>query len=177
MRLKQLIRQYRLWGWALATLFVFLLPGVGQLASFIFISDKEAHSFFFLSISLFLTSKSVSFRHTLLYVLLISILIETLQGLLPTRSFDFDDMFANFIGCSLGLLFRFGFNQLIVALALPYKLVITSSMRTYEFFSLDSCNYFLFYWYYALSSAEIFLENRPTQFLKSKVIGVSERPF
>lgn len=177
MTINNFIRQYRLLGWALATLLVFLLPGVGQLASFIFISDKEAHFFFFLSISLFLTSKGISFRNTLWYVLIISILIESLQGLLPTRSFDFEDMFVNFIGASLGLLFRFGFNQLLLALALPYKLITTSSMRTYEFFSLDSSNYLLFYWYYALSSAEVFLENRSTQFSKSDVIGISERTF
>ena len=167
MKITHFADQYRLLGWAIATLCVFLLPGVGQLASLIFISDKEAHFFFFLSISLFLTSKGISFLNTMYYIGIISIFIESLQGLMPSRSFDVQDMFVNFIGASLGLLFRFGFNQLILALALPYKLIVTSTMRTYEFFSLDSSNRLLFYWYYALCTAEVFFENRSTSFAQS----------
>jgi VanZ family protein len=175
MTIKHVAKQYRLLGWAIATLCIFLLPGVGQLASLIFISDKEAHFFFFLSVSLFLTSKGISFLKTIYYTGIISILIESLQGLLPFRSFDVEDMFVNFIGASLGLLFRFGFNQLVLALALPYKLIVTSTMRTYEFFSLDSSNRLLFYWYYALCTAEVFFKNRSASFTKSTSTRVPER--
>ncbi|MFN3589979.1 MAG: VanZ family protein [Spirosomataceae bacterium] len=177
MTIKNIAKQYRLLGWAIATLCIFLLPGVGQLASLIFISDKEAHFFFFLSISLFLTSKGISFRYTMYYIVVISIFIESLQGLIPTRSFDFEDMFVNLIGASLGLLFRFGFNQLLLALALPYKLIVTTTMRTYEFISLDSSNRLLFYWYYALYSTEDFFKNRSSFFPESSSVSVSKRYF
>lgn len=92
------------------TLAIFLLPGVPELASFVFISDKEAHFFFFFWALLIWTNIERNYLMVVLVLAVLGLSIEIIQGWLPGRSLDMEDLFVDVIGVGIGILFRIAFD-------------------------------------------------------------------
>ena len=70
-----------------------------QLTVDFIVSSNHFYSFFLLStIGIFTYKNSDKFNFILLYLILLSIILETLHIFIPVRSFEFPDLFGNLLG-------------------------------------------------------------------------------
>lgn len=102
------------------TFAIFLLPGVPELAHLIFISDKEAHFFFFFWASIIWSSLDQNYVKVGLALMGIGLLIEVVQGWLPNRSMDLQDLIVDIIGLFVGFLFRIATDIRFKAVFKPF---------------------------------------------------------
>ena len=72
-----------------------------------YLSDKLLHFFCFLYLTIITWMSRIIYKELLLYVIVLGygILIEIVQIYIPYRSFEFLDIFADFIGISAGIFF------------------------------------------------------------------------
>lgn len=108
--------QLMLWTFA-----IFLLPGVPEIARLVFVSDKEAHFFFFFWAAIIWTSQEQ--RYILVGCILagLGLGIEILQGWMPGRSLDVQDLIVDIIGVCIGFLFRIAFDLRFKSLFHPFQ--------------------------------------------------------
>ena len=103
------------------TLAIFLLPGVPDLAHMVFISDKEAHFFFFFWASIIWSALDRNYLKVALVLVFLGWLIEIVQGWLPGRSLDMEDLMVDTIGMFVGFLFRIAFDMRFKAIFKPFN--------------------------------------------------------
>ena len=103
------------------TLAIFLLPGVPEFARLVFISDKEAHFFFFFWASIIWSSLDRNYFKLAIALVILGWLIEYVQGWLPGRSLDMEDLMVDTIGMFVGFLFRIAFDIRFKALFKPFN--------------------------------------------------------
>jgi VanZ family protein len=79
-----------------------------QLTVDFIVSSNHFYSFFLLSTIGILTYKnSDKFNFILLYLILLSIILETLHIFIPVRSFEFPDLFGNLLGVLIVLMISY----------------------------------------------------------------------
>ena len=109
----------------LALIFLYLFPGslLGcflyndcslqpQLTRDFLISSNHFYSFFILSIIGYFTYKDLNkFNFLSIYLILISIILEILHIFIPTRNFEFSDLFGNLFGVLMVLLINLFYKK------------------------------------------------------------------
>ena len=80
-----------------------------QITSNFIVSSNHLYAFFLLS-SLGLIIYSKSTKKIILYLILISIILELLHLFIPNRSFQFSDLFGNIVGVLISILILILFN-------------------------------------------------------------------
>jgi VanZ family protein len=79
-----------------------------QLTVDFIVSSNHFYSFFLLStIGIFTYKNSDKFNFILLYLILLSIILETLHIFIPVRSFEFPDLFGNLLGVLIVLMISY----------------------------------------------------------------------
>ena len=66
-------------------------------------SINHALAFLYLSILCLISNKKKNFYQTSIFLISLSIILELSHYLIPNRSFEFLDLFANLLGTSLGI--------------------------------------------------------------------------
>ena len=66
-------------------------------------SINHALAFLYLSILCLIIHKKKNFYQTIIFLISLSIILELSHYLIPNRSFEFLDLFANLLGTSLGI--------------------------------------------------------------------------
>ncbi len=108
--------------WTLLMVWVLLAPGSPEVSRYFFPGeDKLAHFSLFLGWSFLMTLRSLygsmNTRLILSVVLCVSLLIgagtEILQGIIPNRSRDLLDFFADAVGAVCGLLLAFAVKKIL----------------------------------------------------------------
>ncbi len=83
-----------------------------QLTVDFIVSSNHFYSFFLLStIGIFTYKNSDKFNFILLYLILLSIILETLHIFIPVRSFEFPDLFGNLLGVLIVLMIRYLYTK------------------------------------------------------------------
>ena len=83
-----------------------------QLTRDFLISSNHFYSFFILSIIGYFTYKDLNkFNFLSIYLILISIILEILHIFIPTRNFEFSDLFGNLLGVSIVLSINFFYRK------------------------------------------------------------------
>ena len=80
-----------------------------QITSNFIVSSNHVYAFFLLS-SLGLISYFKSSKTIILYLILISIILEFLHLIIPNRSFQFSDLFGNIVGVLISVIILILFN-------------------------------------------------------------------
>ena len=76
------------------------------------VSSNHFYSFFLLStIGIFTYKNSDKFNFILLYLILLSIILETLHIFIPLRSFEFPDLFGNLLGVLIVLMISYLYKK------------------------------------------------------------------
>ena len=79
-----------------------------QLTPDFIISTNHFYSFFILSVVGFLTYIKVNqIIYLSIYLICLSLLLETMHLFIPERSFEFSDLFGNFIGVIVVIIFKY----------------------------------------------------------------------
>ena len=72
------------------------------------ISTNHLYAFFLVSLIGFLTyKKKTHLKKLSIYLILLSIILELLHYIIPDRSFEFRDLFGNFLGVVIVIIFGF----------------------------------------------------------------------
>jgi len=72
------------------------------------ISTNHLYAFFLVSLIGFLTyKKKTHLKKLSIYLILLSIILELLHYIIPDRSFEFPDLFGNFLGVVIVIIFGF----------------------------------------------------------------------
>ena len=83
-----------------------------QLTVDFIVSSNHFYSFFLLStIGIFTYKNSDKFNFILLYLILLSIILETLHIFIPVRSFEFPDLFGNLLGVLIVLIISYLYKK------------------------------------------------------------------
>ena len=83
-----------------------------QLTVDFIISSNHFYSFILLStIGIFTYKNSDKFNFILLYLILLSIILETLHIFIPVRSFEFPDLFGNLLGVAIVLMINYLYKK------------------------------------------------------------------
>ena len=83
-----------------------------QLTRDFLISSNHFYSFFILSIIGYFTYKDLNkFNFLSIYLILISIILEILHIFIPTRNFEFSDLFGNLFGVLMVLLINLFYKK------------------------------------------------------------------
>ena len=83
-----------------------------QLTRDFLISSNHFYSFFILSIIGYFTYKDLNkFNFLSIYLILISIILEILHIFIPTRNFEFSDLFGNLFGVLIVLLINLFYKK------------------------------------------------------------------
>ena len=83
-----------------------------QLTVDFIVSSNHFYSFFLLStIGIFTYKNSDKFNFILLYLILLSIILETLHIFIPVRSFEFPDLFGNLLGVAIVLMINYLYKK------------------------------------------------------------------
>jgi len=83
-----------------------------QLTHDFLISSNHFYSFFILSIIGYFTYKDLNkFNFLSIYLILISIILEILHIFIPTRNFEFSDLFGNLFGVLMVLLINLFYKK------------------------------------------------------------------
>ena len=83
-----------------------------QLTRDFLISSNHFYSFFLLSIIGYFTYKDLNkFNFLSIYLILISIILEILHIFIPTRNFEFSDLFGNLFGVLMVLLINLFYKK------------------------------------------------------------------
>ena len=83
-----------------------------QLTADFIVSSNHLYSFFLLStIGIFTYKNSDKFNFILLYLILLSIILETLHIFIPVRSFEFPDLFGNLLGVLIVLMISYLYKK------------------------------------------------------------------
>jgi VanZ family protein len=83
-----------------------------QLTVDFIVSSNHFYSFFLLStIGIFTYKNSDKFNFILLYLILLSIILETLHIFIPVRSFEFPDLFGNLLGVLIVLMISYLYKK------------------------------------------------------------------
>ena len=79
-----------------------------QITSDFIISTNHLYAFFLVSLIGFLTyKKKTHLKKLSIYLILLSIILELLHYIIPDRSFEFPDLFGNFLGVVIVIIFGF----------------------------------------------------------------------
>ena len=79
-----------------------------QLTPDFFISSNHFYAFILLSVLGFFTYiKSTQIFYLSIYLIFLSLILEIMHLFIPERSFEFPDLFGNFIGVIIVLIFRY----------------------------------------------------------------------
>ena len=79
-----------------------------QITPDFFISSNHFYAFILLSVLGFFTFiKSNQIFYLSIYLILLSLILEIMHLFIPERSFEFPDLFGNFIGVIIVLIFRY----------------------------------------------------------------------
>ena len=83
-----------------------------QLTADFIVSSNHFYSFILLStIGIFTYKNSYKFNFILLYLILLSIILETLHIFIPVRSFEFPDLFGNLLGVLIVLMISYLYKK------------------------------------------------------------------
>ena len=83
-----------------------------QLTVDFIVSSNHFYSFILLStIGIFTYKNSDKFNFILLYLILLSIILETLHIFIPVRSFEFSDLFGNLLGVLIVLMISYLYKK------------------------------------------------------------------
>ena len=83
-----------------------------QLTVDFIVSSNHFYSFFLLStIGIFTYKNSDRFNFILSYLILLSIILETLHIFIPVRSFEFPDLFGNLLGVAIVLMINYLYKK------------------------------------------------------------------
>jgi len=83
-----------------------------QLTADFIVSSNHFYSFILLStIGIFTYKNSDKFNFILLYLILLSIILETLHIFIPVRSFEFSDLFGNLLGVLIVLMISYLYKK------------------------------------------------------------------
>jgi VanZ family protein len=83
-----------------------------QLTADFIVSLNHFYSFILLStIGIFTYKNSDKFNFILLYLILLSIILETLHIFIPVRSFEFSDLFGNLLGVLIVLMISYLYKK------------------------------------------------------------------
>ena len=83
-----------------------------QLTADFIVSSNHFYSFILLStIGIFTYKNSDKFNFILLYLILLSIILETLHIFIPVRSFEFSDLFGNLLGVLIVLMISYFYKK------------------------------------------------------------------
>ena len=83
-----------------------------QLTVDFIVSSNHFYSFILLStIGIFTYKNSDKFNFILLYLILLSIILETLHIFIPLRSFEFPDLFGNLLGVLIVLMISYLYKK------------------------------------------------------------------
>jgi len=83
-----------------------------QLTVDLIVSSNHFYSFILLStIGIFTYKNSDKFNFILLYLILLSIILETLHIFIPVRSFEFSDLFGNLLGVLIVLMISYLYKK------------------------------------------------------------------
>jgi len=83
-----------------------------QLTADFIVSSNHFYSFILLStIGIFTYKNSDKFNFILLYLILLSIILETLHIFIPERNFEFPDLFGNLLGVLIVLMINFFYRK------------------------------------------------------------------
>ena len=83
-----------------------------QLTVDFIVSSNHFYSFFLLStIGIFTYENSDRFNFMLLYLILLSIILETLHIFIPERNFEFPDLFGNLLGVLIVLMINYLYKK------------------------------------------------------------------
>jgi len=83
-----------------------------QLTVDFIVSSNHFYSFILLStIGIFTYKNSDKFNFILLYLILLSIILETLHIFIPVRSFEFPDLFGNLLGVLIVLMISYLYKK------------------------------------------------------------------
>jgi VanZ family protein len=83
-----------------------------QLTVDFIVSSNHFYSFILLStIGIFTYKNSDKFNFILLYLILLSIILETLHIFIPVRSFEFPDLFGNLLGVLIVLIISYLYKK------------------------------------------------------------------
>ena len=83
-----------------------------QLTADFIVSSNHFYSFILLStIGIFTYKNSDKFNFILLYLILLSIILETLHIFIPVRSFEFPDLFGNLLGVLIVLMISYLYKK------------------------------------------------------------------
>ena len=83
-----------------------------QLTVDLIVSSNHFYSFILLStIGIFTYKNSDKFNFILLYLILLSIILETLHIFIPERSFEFPDLFGNLLGVLIVLMISYLYKK------------------------------------------------------------------
>ena len=75
------------------------------------VSSNHVYAFFILSMTgLFTYKRDFNFNILILYLLILSIILEILHLVIPVRSFELSDLFGNLIGVLIAILINFLFK-------------------------------------------------------------------
>lgn len=116
----QLSQQDKIQG-MLWTMAIFLLPGVPDLARMVFVSDKEAHFFFFFWAAIISTNHERNYPKIALLLVGLGLGIEIVQDWMPGRSLDIEDLIVDCIGVGIGFMFRLAFDLRFQAKFKPFN--------------------------------------------------------
>ena len=76
------------------------------------ISTNHLYAFFVISLLGFLTfKKKTQLKKLSIYLILLSIILEIFHYIIPNRSFEFPDLFGNFLGVIVVIILRFFFKK------------------------------------------------------------------
>ena len=84
-----------------------------QITNDFLISSNHFYVFFLISIIGFLSFKKIYLKYLILYLMLISILLELSHCLIPERSFQFSDLFGNLLGVIVVIFLRRLINKYV----------------------------------------------------------------
>ena len=83
-----------------------------QLTADFIVSSNHFYSFILLStIGIFTYKNSDKFNFILLYLILLSIILETLHLFIPVRNFEFPDLFGNLLGVLIVLMISYLYKK------------------------------------------------------------------
>ena len=83
-----------------------------QITSDFIISNNHLYAFFLVSLIGFLTyKKKTQLKKLSIYLILLSIILELFHYIIPDRTFEFPDLFGNFLGVIIIIIFGFFYKK------------------------------------------------------------------
>ena len=83
-----------------------------QITPNLIVSTNHVYAFLMLSLVGFFTYKKIEeLKFLVIYLILLSIILEILHFLIPERGFEFSDLFGNFIGVIISIIIFFFFKK------------------------------------------------------------------